>query len=184
MSNEKVERNDISFGKYQYEGVNESFNRYVIFMRKGWFKYQDLYYDTPEFNKDIHRNSFEKCYLLSHTAYHLGTLLRYFGFNDALTRNDLIDLKQNLFNGVFPYENYKEFGYEKVPKLMWKNGVYIGNLTTAYEYDNYELVMKNSISHYFPLLCKVDYQDPESIFRPNEEIEGPIRKRILGGYNG
>lgn len=119
----------------------------------------------------------------------LNPLLKYLGFNEYLSKEDYLDLLNNLFNGKFPYEHYQLFGYQKKPDLIWKNGLLIENkeITELGDYNKNaykpiglkDMDSKTHTLHaYFDILAEVNYQDPPKIFEPFQE-EGPIRKRIL-----
>lgn len=148
-------------------------------------KAQDLNYVSPEYNIQYissKEKRGEEVIGFHETYKNLDFLLQHFGFEDYLEKNDYIDMLQYLFNGKFAYDNCTEFGYDRKPAFIWKNGQTVANPAINqkeyFDINNYQLVEKNKITPYFSILAEVDYKNPEAIFMPFPE-EGPIRKRRL-----
>ncbi len=128
------------------------------------------YYDLNRLNGNI----------FVYKRINIDTLLAYFGFPEKMNSQECIYMYQNLFNGIFAYENCELFGYQRKESFLWKNGVQIvqGKKLDKYSMDSYDLVKENKLTPYFKVLNQIDYHNPEACFEPFEE-EGPIRKRIL-----
>ena len=181
-NNEPIDISTIYWGVLNYKGANKNFKRRVIFTEINPFVGRDLYYDTPYF--EIGNENTDTDYYVSSTGiYPLEDLLISLGFNSTVTAEDLINFKDQIFNGIYPYQNHKLFGYEKKSSFTKRYDILDEppELEHLYNFTNYELTNPNSLSKYFHLLYQVNYQEPESIFKPNEEVEGPIKKRVLGG---
>lgn len=152
-------------------------------------KFNDIYYVSPHYliaesldDKYYLYNNYAKKIIVENSVY-LNPLLDYLGFPLKFNNLECRDLLKNVFNGTLAYDFYEEFGYQKKPNRIWKNGKKIPNPDmpegTDYNINKYELAdSKNRLAEFFPLLCEVDYKNPERIFEPFEE-EGPIKKRDL-----
>ncbi len=191
----KIERDKVHYGVVTLldEDLAISKTRSILFTSTSFLALdnitEDIFYESPQYQ--VLKNYFEakrraiifpkeKIYVLKTISlYHL---LRYFGFSKILEEKDCLAIKENLFNGVFAYENSELFGYRKKTKSYWKNGILITNdyelENDKYDFSSYEKFADNEITSYFPVLNQISYQNPDDVFEPFEE-EGLIRKRIL-----
>ena len=173
-------------GKHKLEFLKD---RNIILQSEmlcGKFK-NDIFYESPQYNAFPESSDCYKNYIIDFQNYgpifvdnaiDLDKLLEYFGFPKLLDAKDILDMKNNLYNGTFAYENCKEFGYEMKPDLIWKNGILVPSGIERYCIESYELVKENSISQYFEYLNAIYHGNPEVSFAPFKE-EGQIRKRDL-----
>lgn len=93
----------------------------------------DLLYDSPNYpilniSGDENCMYFDDRITLVKDAYNLSELLRYFGYNEELTYEDIIKIRKKFFSGNFVYDNCKLFGYKESKPEDWtyyKNGIEI-----------------------------------------------------------
>ena len=148
----------------------------------------DLFYETPSYNCYFNKTSQKEIYL-AQQAYlqkekfimncmQLNNLLQVTGFRENLSKQDCMDIKNNIFNGKFAFMYPDLFGYQLKEESYWENGILKQVNYDEYNKESYKLVNENKLSDYFSILTSKSLQGTSDSFQPLEE-EGSIRKRIL-----
>lgn len=115
---------------------------------------------------------------------HLDEILKYFGYHENLTYEDIIKIRKNIFSCYFTLQNYELFGWKKVDSeisinpncpVFYRNGyhLFVGSENGTFARKiMYQLIRlsDHSLEEYLE-----DRTNKLSAFTPSKE-EGPIKK--------
>ena len=148
----KINRDNIYVGEvvktdkiYRYEGDHDFFlTKPGQLSTGGWFLYRsmlfvpneenlsnDLLYNSPNYpilnvtDDKICLNLKEESIVIK-DACNLAELLKYFGYNEELTFDDIIKIRKTFFTGKFAMDNCELFGWKEIKPedlTYYKNGV-------------------------------------------------------------
>jgi len=169
------------------------FSRTMLFILDENNHANDLLYDSPHypvFNISPNQDCLNSSISILHNTYQLGKVLRYFGYPEHLSYEDILQIRKFFFNCDFVLDNCQLFGrYETDPhQTSYEVHDSKGNHRT------FNLIKKDSILSHKYFNCLVDNRDQfviekiislpdqpsivvghvEDAFLPNEE-EGMIR---------
>lgn len=185
-----AEQLDYGFGMF---GADVSFQRTMLFVLDENNHANDLLYNSPHypvFNISSNKDCLNSHIAILHYTYELGKVLRYFGYPEQLNYDDIVKIREHLFNCDFVLDNCELFGRYETDSHQTSYETYDSNRN----HRTFNLIKKDSpLSHkYFDCLifnrdqfiiekfihitkCSVKAVGyVEDVFLPNEK-EGKIK---------
>ena len=152
-----------------------SYYRSILFSVNKNIMSNDLLYSGPRYPilnitaddicLNLKRNS-----VVVRNSFNLSMLLKYFGYGDELSYLDIVSIYKTFFDGKFPRDNCKLFGFKKVKNNSFD---YVGDNVLPSDYFYMLIDMGNK--SLFDILF--GYANKINAFKP-AKIEGRVRKII------